>query len=180
MKFLFRQRNDFSDYSIKETELIKNLFHFTKKHQCNAQISEGLENKTVLAEITADTQIITGSLVTGKTTVYGRIFLVGGKDPNIHIETPSGEKMICKVNMQQAKLLANKLYSWVGLSGKARWDSKYFQIQDFEVEEIIDYEPGSTLNTLQEISKTVGKYYKDITDVKTYINDLRNGEEEGK
>lgn len=173
------QKNDFSNYPSKETDYVKNIIHFTRKYRCKAQISEGEEQKIVLAEITDATQITPASLIAGKTTVYGKIFQVGGLVPNIHIETPSGEHLICKVTLSQAKSLANKLYSWVGLSGKARWDSKFFQIQDFEVEEIIDYEPGSALKTLSEIGSSISKYYEDVTDVKAYINDLRNDEEEG-
>lgn len=173
-------RNDFSGYSPKETEHIKDIIGFTKRHKCRAQISEGFETKTVLAEITSDTQIAPSVLVSGKTTIYGKLFMVGGKDPNIHIETPSGESMICKVNISQAIFLANKLYSWVGLKGKARWDSKFFQIRDFEVEEIIDFEPGKTGQTLTDLGKSIGKYFKDITNVKEYVDDLRNGEPEGK
>jgi hypothetical protein len=173
------QRNDFSNYSPKETDCVKNIIHFAKKYRCKAQISEGDEQKTVLAEITDETQIIPASLITGLTTVYGKIFQVGGQDPNIHIETPTGEHLICKVTREQAKTLANKLYSWVGLSGKARWESKFFKILDFEVEKIIDFEPGSALQTLSEIGSSIRKHYEDVTDVKAYIDDLRNGDEEG-
>jgi len=172
-------RNDFSEYSGKEIEYLKSIFGFTKKHRCTAQISEGSEVKTLLAEITSETQISPTSLITGETTIYGRIFAVGGIVPNVHIETPSGEKLICKVNLQLAKVLANRLYGWVGLIGKARWDSKFFQIQDFEIEEILDYEPGSTLKTIEELKKTYGKYFKDITDVEHFMDDLRSDENGG-
>ena len=171
-------KSDFSPFSPRGIEAIKRIASFTKKHNCQAEIIEGVDGLPPLATITPETHITSIATIRGNTSVYGLIFSIGGMDPNVHIELADGSRLICKISRIQAKALAEKLYSWVGFRGLAKWDTRQYQIQEFIVQDIIDYEPGSTLKTLNELSGVMKKDYQGISDVQRYIHELRYGETE--
>jgi len=172
-------QKDFSSYKGKQKDRVRSIINFSRRHNCEAHLIEGLDTPKTLAIITPDTELYAPALISGKTTVYGKIQSVGGKDPNVHVETPSGVTVICKVDIDQARILAGRLYDWVGLSGKARWDSEEFKIQDFIVESIINYSPGSARRGLDELRAIAGKYFSDIQDVNKFVGELRNDDLEG-
>lgn len=175
-----REKN-YSSFSEKGYEAIKRIIVFSSKHNCDLKILKENGNSELLAEIPKGT-ILTGQSIEikEKTTVYGYIFSIGGKEPNVHIEMANGRNLICSVSKDQAISLAGRLYSWIGFKGKAKFNIRTKEYSSFIVEEIINYQPGNSIEVLKKLSLKYGKYYQDIKNPQKYIEDIRGTEVEDK
>ena len=78
--------------------------------------------------------------------------------------------------MSLAKQLGQKLYELVSLTGVAKWDAHDLMLEDFQIKDVGGYEGRSIVSTVDELSSLIGKYFKNITDVKDYISKIRRGE----
>lgn len=164
---------------------LQSFSSFVRKKNCEAEfISRDGTAKTktkikVLATMTPDIQIETPGFLRGETTIYGQVIRVGGRDPRAMIETVEGATIYCEmVDEDLARELGERLYTMVSLKGKAKWDSQTLRLEDFKAHEVADYHKGSILKAFEELSSIAGKYFSDITDVKKYIDDLRDQDSE--
>ena len=91
-------------------------------------------------------------------------------------ETVDGQTVYCTIeNEQLARELGERLYTWVSVKGRAKWDARSLELEDFTVIAVEDYtRTASILKAFSELSSIAGKYYSDVTDVEGYISDLRN------
>lgn len=91
----------------------------------NATISLGDENTNYI-EINKETKLeqLKDTVVEAETIVYGKIFSVGGKNPNIHLTLLEDEKstFIIDVDVTQARDLANYLYEEKGFKVLAKYN----------------------------------------------------------
>ena len=66
------------------------------------------------------------------------------------------------------------MYSWVGLSGTAIWNTEDYSLDSFKIDKITEYEDVRITKSISELSTAVGKYLKDKIDVIKIITELRS------
>ena len=169
--------NKFDELQFAAIDSLRRIATFTRRHQVDAEFIIRNGGKRVLATITPKTEIEPIPLTIGETAIFGRVMRVGGKTPKVMIETPDGQSLFCDIDEKLAIELAPRLYSWVGLEGIARWNTKDYKIESFRIEQITDYEGGNILKTLKDLSILAGRYFDQIDDdVQKYVANIRRSE----
>jgi hypothetical protein len=164
----------YSSLNQKGYESLKKILTFAGNNNCKTTFYHKNGNVDIVAEIPLNFQLPPLSFeIKTKAVVYGYVNTVGGKDPNVHIELLNGNTLICSVNEEQAKALANRLYSWVGLKGIAKWDYRLNEYTSMKVEDIIEFQTRGIYRTVEVVSEKYGKYFSEINDVEKYVENLR-------
>jgi len=153
---------------------LQKIASFARRNNCLAELMT-LDPEQTVAVISPETEINFRSPIIGETTIYGKILRVGGKTPKAMIETLEGEVIYCDLDIKLAKELGQRLYDLVSLSGVAKWDAHDLFLEDFHIKEIGGYEGKTISSAINELSVSIGKYFKDITDVTKYISEIRGG-----
>ena len=111
--------------------------------------------------------------LTGETVIYGKVLNVNQKDLKLMLQL-NNSMLACKIDSKTiAEELAERLNREVGLAGQATWSANG-ALEEFTVTGITQYEEGSYVEALNQLSKLVGKYFDDIDDVEAYIQELRS------
>ena len=111
-----------------------------------------------------------------QTIIYGWLFQLGGIDPNIHLRlTGSDEKLICKVTEDQARSLASRLYTEIGVSGMAKRNIQTMKITDFTVEDILPYDTSDYEETVKDLTEAFSKIKTDMTPEEYFMRLRDNG-----
>lgn len=165
--------SDYSNLPQNAVDGLREITTFARKHHCEIDFGEQNGKLDVWATLTSETVVNQTYLISGRTTIYGIVLRVGGADPAVWLRLPDGESLICKTNISFAKRLAEKLYSWVGLEGIAKWNSGNLKVEEFEIKEITEYENESTYKAFKELESLIGPYYREIDNPDQYIYDLR-------
>jgi len=166
---------NYADLPRSSIDPIRNLVKFSQKKGCEIELRNQPDSEKPDAKITPATEIVIPDLyVASNTVIYGIVERVGGATrPRVSIKV-SGEKLIhCDVSKDMAKELGKRLYSWVGLLGKARWDIEDHSIVSFEILDITEYEDTSASEAMSGLAELCGRYYEDITDVEEYVSQIR-------
>jgi hypothetical protein len=167
--------NDFSKLPIASIKSIKSISEFTQKRKCIAEFRVRADSANPSATITPESQIkIPESYyLEGETILYGRIIRVGGVTPKVVLKITDKEAIHCDVTELLAKELGHRLYSWVGLKGKAVWNIEDYSMDSFKVDKVTEYQETSLSKGIAELSSLIGKYLKDKTDVIKTVSELR-------
>lgn len=152
------------------------ILSFLKRRQALADFIVVNGKSTTLATLTPDFEMPSPAYLTGQTTIFGQIVRVGGVEPKVEVKTLSEKTLYCPFQIELASQLGARLYQLVGLNGDARWNAQNFEIEEFRVTGISDYQNSSLVDAFQSLSASAGKYYDDVDDVISYIAELR-GEE---
>ena len=152
---------------------LRKLSAFTRRNQCNTEIAIMNGGSKILTTLTPETEIPDQYPFSGETTLYGEIMRVGGSEPKIQFKTLENKIIYCKTNRIVAKKAGTKLYTQVGVHGVAEWNSETFEIENFKVTEISDYEPIPLSQAFEEIADLVGDSLDEIADVASFVSDLR-------
>lgn len=153
------------------------IISFVKKHNCEAELTEIKENqRKVLAVITPSITIPSIPALTGETTLYGEITRVGGIEPKVQFKTVDGQTIYCEVSHELAKKLGRDLYSQVALRGVARWNTYTLELEDFTIEELLDYQETSLTEAFSQLHQAAGDSFEQIDDVPQFVTRLRRGE----
>ncbi|MBF0404699.1 hypothetical protein [Candidatus Magnetominusculus xianensis] len=155
---------------------IKSVYDFIKKGDCVAEFRTQSGSVKPLAFISPQTEIIfpTATQLSGKTVIYGKVIRAGGKTPIIGIELIDNRIIYCDVSESIAKVIARRLYCWVGFSGIAKWNADDYSIESFNIEEIIDYEDMPITKSISKLSLIAGRYFQDDIDVVKIISEMRS------
>jgi hypothetical protein len=167
--------NDFGRLPSNSIASLKRLSAFTRRHQCNAEfvIQDG-ESKS-LAVLTPDTEIPDIYPLIGETTLYGKITRVGGAEPKIQFKTLDNQIVYCTTSISIAKRAGAKLYTRVALKGVAEWNSETFNIEEFHVSDILDYEEVLPSKAFEELANIVGDSFDKVEDVNHFVSEIRYG-----
>jgi len=168
--------NDYRDLPAGSIEALDKIVTFSRKRQCVAELVTGNGHRRVLATITPDIVFEKRARLTGETTVYGRVVRVGGKDPRAMVELLNGQTIFCDTTEAIARKLGIRLYTNVGLLGLARWDAESLKLEQFTITDVTLYEELPLEDAMNQLTKAVGIYYRDVTDVDKYIADIRGSE----
>ena len=170
--------NAYQNLPAASIEPIKKISNFAKKRNCEVEFRAPVDSEHPIAKITPSTEIVVPELyyLRGETVIYGKVERVGGATPKVVIRISDKETISCDATEELAKKLGYRLYSWVGLSGTAKWNTEDYSIVEFQTEKITEYQETSLSSAMTELSSLIGKYFKDIKDVKKYVNEELRGE----
>lgn len=152
------------------------ILSFVKRRQALADFVVVNGKSKTLATLTPDFEIPKPVYLTGQTRIFGQIVRVGGVEPKVEVKTISEKTLYCPFEIELASQLGARLYQLVGLDGVARWNAQNFEIEEFRVTGISEYQNSSLLDAFQSLSEIASEYYEDVDDVISYIAELR-GEE---
>lgn len=167
--------NDFTKLPSASINSLKNISDFTKKRNCVAEFRTHADSPSPLALITPSTEISIPEsyYLEGETILYGRVERVGGVRPKIVLRITDKQTVHCDAGQDLAKEIGHKLYSWVGLLGKAKWNTEDYSLDSFRIEKVTEFHDTSLLKGTAELSSMVGRYLKDKSDVIKIVSDLR-------
>jgi len=172
-------KNHFNSLSQDTLKPLKKVFNFARKHNCNAEIYERNGDRKLLATITPDTEIPEVTSISGETTLYGEITRVGGadsKNPKIQFKTIDGELIYGSTSKLLAEIAGTKLYKQVGLIGIARWNAETFEVEEFCVTAISEYEYSSPVEAFSALSEQFSSVFDSIQDVTKFVEVVRYGD----
>lgn len=165
--------NDFSSLPHNSVESLRNIWSFTKRHDCEAEFRTVNGTSKLVATLYPATEIPTASKLTGETVLYGEIKRVGGVTPRITLRTIEGDTVYCDVSESMAKELGHSLYTEVGLKGKATWNAKTLELDTFVVESVMEYLSTSPVDAFRELGDLIGDSFVDVDDVEKLVSSLR-------
>lgn len=166
-------RNDYSDLPHHAVESLRSISSFTKRHGCDAEFRAVNGESKVEATLHPTTVIPTTPKLIGETILYGEVKRVGGASPRVMITTLEGDTVYCDLSEALAIELGHRLYTDVGLKGKATWNAKTLELDAFVVESITDYSSISAPDAFAELRDLIGDDFADIEDVQEYVTSLR-------
>ncbi|NJL40992.1 MAG: hypothetical protein HC840_27035 [Leptolyngbyaceae cyanobacterium RM2_2_4] len=167
--------NDFGILPSSAINSLRKLSHFTRRHQCNAEFFTQNGRLEALAVLTPETQIPDIYPLSGETSIYGEITRVGGAEPKIQFKTLEGQIIYCSTSKVIAKKAGAKLYTKVELHGLAEWNSETFEIENFHVIDISDYEETSPSKAFEELANLIGDSFDNVDDVDRFVSEIRYG-----
>lgn len=110
----------------------------------------------------------------GQTDLYGKVEKVGGLEPRVVLRLADGHSVNCEADIPTAVQLAQALYKWVGVSGKATWDTTDAQAMTaFRIERILPYQDVPPTEAIARLAKLIGPYWSDVEDVEAEVRKLR-------
>lgn len=159
---------NFKELNYDTVESLQEISKFTKRHECIGQFKR---NDFSLATFNKDTQIEFDKTneLKGETRIYGKVLRVGGENPTVNFKVNNEYKITFNVKESFARDLATKLYDDIGLDGIATWDIKSYQVTNFKINKIINYEPKPLKETFSELRKLIGKHWDKIDDVNSVL-----------
>ena len=167
--------NDFGALPSGAIHSLRKLSAFTRRHQCNAEFFTQNGRLEALAVLTPETEIPDIYPLSGETSIYGEITHVGGAEPKIQFKTLNSQTIYCSASRALAKKAGTKLYTKVELHGLAEWNSETFEIENFHVIDISDYEQTSPLEAFEDLASLIGGSVDKIKDVDRFVSEIRYG-----
>jgi hypothetical protein len=172
------QKDDYEHLPPDSINSLQNMTAFSRRRNCQLEFYADDGGRDPLAVITPQTVITPIPLMTGLTTIHGKVIRVGGRKPRLMIELPDGQSVFCEIGYELARQLGQRLYSWVGLWGTAKWRSNDLSLQEFRVEQVTQYEDTPLTQAMASLSEAAGEYFEGIEDVQRYVSELRGASEE--
>jgi hypothetical protein len=167
--------NDFGVLPSGAINSLRKLSAFTRRYQCNAEFFTQNGRLESLAVLTPETQIPDIYPLSGETTIHGEITRVGGAEPKIQFKTLDSHIIYCSTSKAIAKKAGAKLYTKVELRGLAEWNSETFEIENFHVIDISDYEQTLPSEAFEELANLIGDSFDNIKDVDRFVSEIRYG-----
>lgn len=170
-------KREFNRLTKDSVDGLKSIFNFLDKHKCKAKFCFSSEGEpTAFLDPTIELPDSKQYQISGETTIYGQLIRVGGVKPRATLRVAEGEDIFCDIKEHQVHQLASKLYQRVSLTGIASWDIDTYKILSFKVTDFEELEEVPIDKAIQDLAKTIGKYYEDVDDPIAYIQKLRSDE----
>lgn len=174
----------YENWPVKSVDSLKRVRAFTRKYRTDAQLWTRKEAHRPLVSVTANTKIdLENPVILGRTTLYGMVIGVGGEDPpRARLRLLNGTVLSCNITRGQtlriARELGQRLYSVVGVKGKARWNTRDMSLDYFLIEELTPYTPKSITQAVEALQRTASKYYEAVDDIDALVADARGNDED--
>jgi hypothetical protein len=178
------QRRDFSSLPLKTVESLRSIRSITVKYSATTEFGYTNGHFAPLASINREVPIeVQERRVSGTTTLYGVVVRIGGeKTPTVQLRLLNGDMLSCEIKGNQrraiARQLAQRLYTEVGITGTAVWDTRDWIIEDFTIEQITEYSSKGVAAALQGLYETMGTHLEALENIDSFISEIR-GENEG-
>lgn len=149
---------NFSDLDNEAIEHLKTFTKFSKRYNCIGYLNH---NGKTLSSFNPNTEISINKpkIIRGEATIFGKVIDSGGEKPNVHIKINDEYVLIFKTSELNAQKLAAKLYQKVALNGIAKWDADTFKIEDFVLNDILEYSPGNTLSAINKLKSITSGFW---------------------
>lgn len=137
---------------------LKAIARFSRRHNCTGYFTH---NKTTLSTFTPSTEIVLNKtqFIKGEATIFGRLMDAGGENPNVHLKINDDYVLIFSTSEANAKALAAKLYEKVALRGMAKWHPETLRIEDFKLNDILEYSPGKASKAISDLKKLTSGFW---------------------
>ncbi len=174
------QQADFANLPAKSVEGLREVSTVARKYHAQAEFWQSDGHRTHLGTVTPNMRIRPRQLphVEEYTTLYGTVLRVGGdRPPRARIRFLSGQALQCRITQRDdlriARALGQRLYETVGLRGQVRWDAKSGEIVDFRIDEVTDYQSGSSTAMLAALRQRVGEHYRTVGNIEHFVAEMR-------
>ncbi|HVC96886.1 MAG TPA: hypothetical protein VND64_24620 [Pirellulales bacterium] len=127
------------------------------------------------AEIAADTDFITDSVLSGPSSIAGQLLRVGGAPkPTANLLLLDGRRLTAAIaNKELAARLGEKLYHVISVDGEARWTSADWSLIDFKITGIGEFEATERItHVMDDLASIAGDFWDEI-DPDEYIASIR-------
>lgn len=154
-------------------EFVKVLSAITRKYDCIAELTTPRDNDDFKTIITPVTQVASLSSIEGETSLYGYLQRIGGAEPSFALKISEDVTIYGDISAEDAKALSPRLYTWVGISGVARWDSVTGDILEFRATSISPYVDVDLKEAIDRLSDSIGKYWDEEIEVGLLLSSIR-------
>ena len=158
--------SNFSQLTSKTLDKLLPIQKFIKDRNCEAEFKL---NDQTLATIGSDyldwnkAAIAQRRFTYGETVVYAKVLRTGGKRPTVALQIRGIQSLFfLEVSQIMARNLGMKLYETVKLSVDARWEIGSYQLIDFRIKEILDFESTDASEGFEELRNELSKYWDTI------------------
>lgn len=132
--------------------------------------SDGNRILTISPSIDLESSI--PSPIVGETVIYGKLVSIGGATrTTAHIIVSDGHTVICHLSQDLARQLGSRLYTEVGVEGKATWEPGY-RIVDFEIVRVLDYAQTSIIDSFAFLRDRLSDSFDDV-DPSSFLREIR-------
>ncbi|HXU32471.1 MAG TPA: hypothetical protein VN851_18035 [Thermoanaerobaculia bacterium] len=156
---------DFLGLGKSSRELVKTISSISRRHSCEADLTTPLANKDFKATITQDTKFGSSTRIESETSIFGYLERIGGAKPRFTLRVSEAETIHGEISEADAKALGPRLYSWVGLSGVAKWDPVSGETVDFKATSILPYKDSKLGDAISRLGESIGRYWDKEADV---------------
>ncbi|MBT3194548.1 MAG: hypothetical protein HN341_18530 [Verrucomicrobia bacterium] len=153
---------------------LKTIQTFTRRHGCTAELRDHVDAATPLATIDQDTDIAELPFLEGETTLFGEVLRVGGRTPRVMFRLSGDSVLYCDATYPVAKVLGEKLYTWVCVKGAAKWNPETLATEELSIREIISSPSEALTGTMDKLSRVCSRFYADVTDIPAYVSSIRS------
>ena len=167
-----RNNVDFLDY--KRQYIISKFQKVAKKENLTIEFNSSLskENNLIINSST-NFEIIAAPFYEGEFYLYGEIYQEGGKTPNLHISSKKYGNLIISATKEQIMEGEKRTYKVYGLKVKGKKSFEDDNLSDLELLEYILYNPTFNKSLLNKVIDKASVNLNKITNVDSWINDLR-------
>jgi hypothetical protein len=153
------RKGDLTDVPDVSIEGVKRILSLTKKHEVDAQFFGGKATKRPSSVITPRTEFRTPAIVSGETTLYGKVERAGGATAaRVLLRIPERHALLpCDADEQIARELGARMYEWVMVSGDATWNAKDLSLRSFRIRRVDPFDQKTSLvQAFDELRAAVG------------------------
>jgi hypothetical protein len=169
-------RCDLSDLPPKKRVAVQKFVSWSSNRASKVRIYAEPSGRAS-AVITANTRLATPAVIKGATTLYGEVRRAGGARPSVQLVTPSQDQPVpCYGNHDVVRQLASRLYTEVGLSGVATWNTANWRIEQLEISSVLDFEPTGLTHAFDELAQAAPGAWAGVTDADQVARQLRSEE----
>lgn len=161
--------SNFDQLSNRALEKLSPIHKFIKERNCEAEFKL---NSQTLATIGSDYSSWTKAAIAqrrftyGETVVYAQVLRTGGKRPTVALQIRGIHSLFfLEVSQIMARNLGTKLYETVKLLVDARWEIGSYQLIDFKIKEILDFESPDASEGFEELRNELSKYWDTIDNI---------------
>lgn len=169
-----RQRNslDFLDY--KRQSIIDKFQKKALKEGVFIEFNNSISNETSLNINPSTTfEIVASPFYESEFYLYGEIYQEGGKNPNIHITSPKHGNLTVSATKEQIIDGEKRTYKVYGLKVRGKKSFEDDKLFDLKLIEYITYNPVFSKTLLNKAISRASENLSKITNVDSWINDLR-------
>lgn len=153
---------------------VRSLSELARKLRCKICLSTNED--PAIAEFNAGTfeQISAGRVMTGITSIIGRVERVGGASAQ-HCAMRVADRsrlLIARVGSQDlVRELGQLLYKTASVEGNATWVGRRWYLTDFEILSVKEHKPGRFNEGLALLRTATGNAWDSVPDVAEYLSD---------
>jgi hypothetical protein len=165
--------NQYQALPFKSVESLNRIWAFTKRRNCSGEISGGEDLPVARISVETEIKISDEFFYQGDTTIYGVVERVGGSIPRVRIKLDNNQVIYAEIKESVAKRLAKNLYEAVCLKGFAKWRKENLKIEEFKIDQVIDFTEIPLSEAFQDLKGLIGQSWDEIGDPIDYLNTIR-------